>query len=182
MILVDFTVNECPDLNRLYCSGSQPSLISHDSDTVPAAYSRFDTICPSFAFTIVSHTSQNEHLKAYLTKTHSIAFVRIYKNKKIRCGKKNVRCLWPLTQLRKKAFKSVRFPATCSAPLISHVSILQLRSLLREAQLGKELVISMWLLKKISLNMSNKIFYILKQKVQWLFAALQNYFILLFFF
>jgi len=56
---------------------------------------------------------------------------------------KTVRCLWPLTQLRKNGFKSVRFPATCTAPLISHVSILQLRSSLQEAQLGKELVISM---------------------------------------
>jgi len=59
MILVDFTVNECPDLNRLYCSWSQPSLISHDSETVPAAYSRFDTISPLALFLMHAHLKMN---------------------------------------------------------------------------------------------------------------------------
>ncbi len=91
---------------------SQPSLVSHDSDTVPAVYSKSNTI--SLHLHCFSLTSKNEHACLFLgpnLKMLSIAFVRLLKM--LRCGKKSIRCLWPLTQLRNKAFKSVRCPATC---------------------------------------------------------------------
>ncbi len=78
---LQYLVNEHSDLNRLLFL-SQPSLVSHDSDTVPAVYSKSNTISLHLHLHCFSLTSKNEHACLFLgpnLKMLSIAFVRLLK-------------------------------------------------------------------------------------------------------
>lgn len=101
-------------------------------------------------------------------------------------AKKSIRCLWPLTQIRNKAFKSVRCPATCRST--DNTCRHSLTTFLIKISSAWKIVCNLNVTLKVS-RLQIKHFTLLnnsnnnnKKVIQWLFAALRFIIISLFIF